>query len=86
MKKQKNKSKVIKVDTKNKIKKLWDKIEKYKIWVKIILVFAIIITIHSIIQHQEINMPYHYGKGTHSKGMKKKGKKKKKNKMNKKKR
>ncbi len=86
MKKQKNKSKVVKVNTQNKIKELWSKIEKYKMWVKIIIVFAILITIHSIIQHQEIIMPYHYGKGTHSKGMKKKGKKKKKNKMNKKKR
>ena len=51
MKKQKNKSKVVKVNTQNKIKELWSKIEKYKMWVKIIIVFAILITIHSIIQH-----------------------------------
>ena len=51
MKKQKNKSKVVKVNTKNKIKEIWGKIEKYKMWVKIIIVFAILITIHSIIQH-----------------------------------
>ena len=81
MKKQKSKPKTKEVGMKNKIKKLWNKIENYKMWVKIIIVFAILITIHSIIQHQEIIMPYHTGKGTHTKGMKKKGKKKKKNKM-----
>lgn len=35
---------------------------------------------------KELHMPYHTGKGSHSKGMKKKGKKKKKNKMKSKKR
>ena len=51
MKKQKSKPKTKEVGMKNKIKKLWNKIENYKMWVKIIIVFAILITIHSIIQH-----------------------------------
>lgn len=51
MKKQKSKPKTKEVGMKNKIKKLWNKVENYKMWVKIIIVFAILITIHSIIQH-----------------------------------
>ena len=68
---------------KQRIEKWWDSFVSLKWWVQAIIIVLITIGVHNYILHQGVTMPYHYGKGSHSKGMKKKGKKNKKKKKKK---